>query len=123
MGIPRARRASWARRAAAVALLAAGAAAVGVMVGRASASDHEVLVAASLTPDRAALFMSISGEQGETYGCALRSTDGTTTELASWKLRDDTGSWWVDVPPALRGSTEVVVLDEGGREVASAPLE
>jgi hypothetical protein len=123
MGIPGPRRASWARRVAAVALLAAGAAAVGVMVGRASAPDHEVLVATSLTPDRSALFMSISGEEGETYGCALRASDGTTTTMASWKLRSATGSWWVDVPPELRGSTEVVVTDEDGHEVATAPLE
>ena len=123
MGIPQARRASRARRVAAVALLVAGAAAVGVMVGRATSSDHEVLVAASLTPDRSALFMSITGEEGETYGCALRATDGTTTEMASWTLRGDTGSWWVEVPRELRGSAEVVVTDEDGHEVAAAPLE
>jgi hypothetical protein len=122
MGGGVARRASWVRRVAAVALLAAGAAAVGVLAGRASAPDRTVLVAASLAPDRAELFMSIDGEQGETYRCSLRSSDGTTTEVARWRLRGDVGRWWVAVPPALRGATEVVVSDAAGREVATAPL-
>jgi hypothetical protein len=122
MGVGRSRRASWTRRVAVLVLLVAGAAAVGVMVGRASAPDHEVLVAASLTPDRSALFMSIEGSAGETYGCALRAADGTTTHVATWTLRGASGSWRVDLPPALRASTEVVVTDEGGREVAAAPL-